>query len=171
MQNGHPLVIHFPLAFLTVAALAVLAGTFVRPAWLVPFARVCLYVGTLGAIVAVISGFFAAQTVARVAAAAEELSEHQTYGYTTLGVAAALSAWSLVARRRGHASPRPAALWLLGNVALLAAVFATGNEGGELVHEYGVGTALTAPAGPLHEGEAGTAPQARDSVPTARDFR
>jgi uncharacterized membrane protein len=171
VQNGHPLVIHFPLAFLTASALAVLAGTFVRAAWLAPFARVSLYLGTLAAIVAVISGFFALQTVAKVAAASDELAKHQTFGYATLAVSAALSAWSLVARRRGHATPRPTALWTLGNALLLVAVFVTGMEGGELVHDYGVGTALTAPSGPLHEGESAAAPPARDSVPTARDFR
>ena len=34
MQNGHPLVVHFPVAFLFVAGLATLAAPFVRGAWL-----------------------------------------------------------------------------------------------------------------------------------------
>ena len=178
MQNGHPLVVHFPVALLTVATLATLVGAFVRAGWLAPFARVSLYVGTLGAAFAVVSGFFAAQTVAKVAAAAHALGEHQTYGYIILGLACALTAWSVVAWRRTASPPRPAAVWWIANAALLAVLVLGAKEGGELVHEYGVGTALTGPKGPLHEtpapGDAGRkpgTPSESDSVPTAKDFR
>ena len=181
MQNVHPLFVHFPVALLFTATVAVLAGFVVRTSWIAPFARACLYLGTLAAAAAVISGFFAAQTVARVAAAEHALGEHQTFGYVTLAVAAILSAWSIVAWRRSGRSPRPAAGWAIGNLALLVLLFLAAKEGGELVHEYGVGTTLTGPHGPLfqpgrmHPGGSGEASEgaggARDSVPTARDFR
>src|SRR6185503_3505412 len=46
MQNGHPLVVHFPVAFLTIATIAAIVGAIVRWRWIEPFARTCLYLGT-----------------------------------------------------------------------------------------------------------------------------
>ncbi len=179
MQNLHPVVVHFPIALLTVAVLAAFLAAFTARETMLGFARVCLVLGTAAAGAAALSGFFASQTVAPVPGAAHELEEHRNYGYIVLILASLLSAWSIVAWRRLKRPPKPHGLFLLGHAALLAALFLAAREGAEMVYEHGLGTALTAPGGPLHEplgaGPGGTAPGTsgtpQDSVPSARDFR
>jgi LPXTG-motif cell wall-anchored protein len=135
-------------------------------------ARVLLYLGTAAAAVTALTGFLAEQTVTPVAGAHAVIEEHQTYAYIVLGIAALLSAWSLVSWRRRRLPPRPAALWLIGQAALVVFVFLTAKEGGELVHELGVGTKMTAKGGPLYDPMARAQPP--DSTaprPTGKDFK
>jgi LPXTG-motif cell wall-anchored protein len=174
VQNFHPLFTHFPIALLLVSvAAAVVAHVKGSPgAHLV--ARVLLYLGTAAAAVTALTGFLAEQTVTPVAGAHAVIEEHQTYAYILLGIAALLSAWSLLSWRRRRLPPRPAALWLIGHAALVAFVFLTAKEGGELVHELGVGTKMTAKGGPLYDPRAASAQPAADSTaprPTGRDFK
>jgi len=178
VQNPHPLVVHFPLALLSVSAAAALWAA-VRPApGATAFARVLLYLGTVACAVAVLTGFLAAQSVAKVRLAQATLGQHQNLGYVLLGLAAALSGWSFVAWSRARRAPGPLPLWLAAQAALVVLVVWAGKDGGTLVHQYGVGTALTAPRGPLYEGAAGhpgAAPTAADTPaaprPSGRDFR
>jgi uncharacterized membrane protein len=173
MQNFHPLFVHFPIALLLTSVAAAFVAALTKKAGADTVARVLLYLGTLAAGVTALTGFFAAQTVAPVARARPVLGEHQTYAYILLAVAAILSAWSIVAWRRLKRPPRPTAFWLVGQLALAVLIALTANEGGELVHEYGVGTKMTAKGGPLHEaGNPGGAPADTSAPrPTGRDFR
>ena len=174
MQNFHPLFVHFPIGLLfTSAVVALWAQATKRPgAHLV--ARVLLWLGTLGAAAAVTTGFLGEQTVAHVKGAHGVIEEHERYAYILLGLSALLSAWALVSWRRRGAPPAPAAAWILGQFALLAMLVLTANEGGELVHELGVGTKLTAPGGPLYDPsiQQGGAPADSNAPnPTGKDFR
>jgi len=182
VQNPHPLVVHFPLALLLVSAAAALWGTLRRAESAAAFARALLYLGTLACAVAVVTGFLAAQSVTRVQRALDTVSEHQNFAYALLALACLLSGWAFVAAHRLRRAPGPRALWLAGQLALATLVVLTGKEGGELVHRFGVGTALTARGGPLFEAPApapgATAGTAADSTsphapprPSGRDFR
>jgi uncharacterized membrane protein len=175
MQNFHPLFVHFPIALLLVSVVAALVAVRTRRPGAELVARVLLYTGTLAAGLTVITGFLAAQTVAPVRAAGPVIEEHQTYAYVLLSVASMLSAWSILAWRRHSRAPRPVVLWVIGQLGLAALVVLTAKEGGELVHGLGVGTALTAPGGPLHESKSAPGDSvAADSTaprPTGKDFR
>lgn len=172
MQNPHPLLVHFPIAFLLAFAAATLLGLFVPRPGLAAFARSCLFLGTAAAAVTVVSGFLAEQTVAPVAAAREDIEEHRTYGYVVLGLSAFLSAIAAVAPRFPARAGQVRAVMAAGAVAVAGFLYLAGEEGGELVHDYGVGTAMTAPGGPLHEGPADrpAAPEGAPA-PSGRDFR
>jgi uncharacterized membrane protein len=174
VQNPHPLLVHFPIAFLLAFGAATLLSLVVHRPGLTAFARACLFLGTAAAAVTVVSGFLAEQSVARVAAARGEIEEHRTFGYVVLGLAASLSALAAVAPRFPARAGQLRVLEAVGAVAIVVFVFLAAEEGGELVHEHGVGTKLTAPGGPLHEpatpgGERG-APEGAPA-PTGRDFR
>ncbi len=175
MQNPHPLLVHFPIAFLTVFAVSALLLLLVPRPGLERFARASLFLGTAAAAVTVISGFLAEQSVAPVRAATEDLVKHRTAGYVVLAIAALLSALAFLEPRFAARAGALRAGRALGALVLLAALFLAGAEGGELVHEHGVGTALTAPGGPLHDpaASANTAPRASDDAPapTGKDFR
>jgi uncharacterized membrane protein len=172
VQNPHPLLVHFPIAFLLAFVAATLLGLFVRRPGLAAFARTCLWLGTAAAAVTVVSGFLAEQTVAPVAAAREDIEEHRTFGYVVLGLSALLSALAAVAPRFPARAGLFRATMAVGAVAVAAFLYLAGDEGGELVHEYGVGTRMTAPGGPLHEppGDRPAAPGGAPA-PTGRDFR
>jgi LPXTG-motif cell wall-anchored protein len=172
MQNFHPLFTHFPIALLLVSAAAALYAHVKGSPGTHLVARVLLYLGTLAGVVTAVTGFLAAQTVAPVAGMRHVIEEHQTYAYVLLGVAALMTAWSLVSWRRRNLPPRPAALWLLAQAALVTCVFLTAMEGGELVHELGVGTKLTGKGGPLYDPMARAQPA--DSTapnPSGKDFK
>jgi len=176
VQNPHPLLVHFPIAFLVAFAGGALLSLVLPHPGIERFARTCLFVGTAAAAVVVVSGFLAEQSVARVAAAAEPIAEHRLFGYGTLITAAALTALAVIAPRH---PARAGALKMIqgaGAVVVLALLFLTAHEGGELVHEFGVGTALTAPGGPLHEtggGRDSAAPRTPGDAPapSGKDFR
>jgi uncharacterized membrane protein len=172
VQNFHPLFTHFPIALLLTSVAATFAGAVLKRPNAPGVARALLYLGTLAAAVTVVTGFLAAQSVAPVAGTRGVIEEHQNYAYVLLAFAAALSGWVFVSWRRAQAAPRPAWLWLALQLALVALVALTANEGGELVHEHGVGTRLTAPGGPLHNPSAAAAPADSSAPkPTGRDFR
>jgi len=173
VQNFHPLFTHFPIALLLTSVAATFAGAFLSRPNAPGLARALLYLGTLAAAVTVVTGFLAAQHVAPVAGTKEIVEEHQNYAYVLLATCAALSAWAFIAWRRAQAAPRPAWLWLVAQLALVALVALTANEGGELVHEHGVGTKLTAPGGPLHDPNAAAAAPTDSTAPkpTGRDFK
>lgn len=174
MQNPHPLLVHFPIAFLAAFAAATLLGLVVRRPGLAGFARSSLFVGAAAAALATGSGFLAEQGVAPVAAAAGSIAEHRLFAYLTLALAALLCALEAVAPRHPGRAGAFRAARAVGALLLLGILVQTAHEGGELVHEHGVGTALTAPGGPLHEGApAGVAPRPAPGAPapTGRDFR
>ena len=172
VQNPHPLLVHFPIAFLSTFVVATLLSLVVRRPGLERFARACLFVGAAAAGVTVVSGFLAEQGVARVAAAQDALDEHRLAGYGVLALAAVLVALAVVTPRRpARAGAFRGAAAVLA-LALGATLVLAAHEGGELVHEYGVGTGMTAPGGPLHETNDPDLPTGkRPAVPERRDFR
>ena len=173
MQNAHPLIVHFPIAFLAAFAAATLLAFVVRRAGIERFARACLYVGTPAAAVAVVSGFFADQTVAPVAAAEGVLGKHRLAGYGVLALAAALTALHVVAPRHPGRAGLVRTLSLVGAIAIGGTLWFAAHEGGELVHDYGVGTRMTGPGGPLAETASPDAAPDTNAAPrpTGKDFR
>jgi uncharacterized membrane protein len=168
MQNFHPYVVHIPLALLTLAAAAEIVHLLGRRPLPDTLSRWFLYLGTIGAAFAATSGWFAGESVAHVAGAEDHLVSHRNLGFVTLGLAVGLALWRWAAA--AHGGPRPRVLFAAAMVALVALLFYTGQEGGHLVYHHGVGTALTAPGGPLAETDTARA-EPRREVPGPKDFR
>lgn len=172
MQNPHPLLVHFPIAFLSAFVVATLLSLGLRRPALDRFARACLFVGTATAGVTVVSGFLAEQSVARVEAAAGALEKHRIGGYAVLALGALLSALVAIAPRHPRRAGAFRAAAAAGALGLGGLLLFTAHEGGELVHDYGVGTRLTGPGGPLEEnGDSLPADHGARTAPSRRDFR
>ena len=169
MQNFHPLLVHFPIALILMAAFFELLHRFTRDAILDRLALWLLCFGGLAAAFAAASGWIAEQTVAPVAAAHEVLEHHRMAGYLTLGLAAAQIAWRIATGRRG--GPRPRWLFAVALLGLAGLVAFAAHQGGQLVYQHGVGTAITAPGGPLAEDPTTQPEKTPAEVPTGKDFR
>jgi uncharacterized membrane protein len=137
LQNVHPLVIHFPIAFLSGAALLyTLAWVTGREAW--AWTGLWLLVlGALGAAAAVATGLYAAPGVmVAPSVRAELLVPHKRI---MLGVGSAgvvLTAWAAAAR------PMPLrgrGLFVVLLLALVAAMTLGADYGGRMVYDYNAG--------------------------------
>ncbi len=137
LQNIHPLVVHFPVAFLTGAALfyplAWLAG---RDSW-ASAAFWLLVLGTVSAAVAVATGLYAEPGVMVARSVRAELLEpHKRFMLGTLGLGVVLTVWAAAVRpmpQRG----RIAFLFLL--LVLLAGMTKGTDYGGRMVYDYNAG--------------------------------
>lgn len=135
--NLHPLIVHFPIVILIVAAVIQIAGLFVfgrEFGWLV------VILTAIGAITAYLSSsVFHPHTTGLSESAARLLTEHEFYADITLWTAiaaAVMKSASQIFLDRKWWSEAATTIVLLGSAA---AVAWTGHHGGELVHKEGVG--------------------------------
>jgi uncharacterized membrane protein len=143
LQNLHPLVIHFPIAFLTGASLLyVLAWIARREAWAWTGLWM-LALGTLGAALAVWTGLRASVGVMIAPSVREHiLVYHRTVMLIVFALSLALSLWALNARpmpQRG----RGAFVALLLTMTALIVIGA--DFGGWMVYGYNAGGSLPQP--------------------------
>jgi len=141
--NAHPLIIHFPLALLCAAvAVDLTAWTLRRHQALRQTATVLYVLGTLGAVVAYVTGRAAAASVWLPGMAHEVVGEHWTWAWRAVWFFAALAVARLVLLRPSRGVPSHvllAVLTVAGFVGL-GLLIETGDRGGRLVYLHGVGT-------------------------------
>jgi uncharacterized membrane protein len=137
LQNVHPVVVHFPIAFLVGAAL------FYGMAWvlgreaLATTALWMLLLGTISAGIAVGTGLYAEEGVMVSHSVREHLLEpHEYLMLTTLGLSVLLAIWALVARP----SPQKGRLFfILLFVGLLVVMTIGADHGARMVYDYNAG--------------------------------
>lgn len=137
LQNPHPLVVHFPIAFLTGAALIYfLASATGRESWAWT-ALWLLVLGTLSAAVAVGTGLYAEPgvMVARSVRTAL-LNPHKRLMLGVLGLSLVLTTWAAAARPIPSKGRRAFLLLLF---VLLAALTKGADYGGRMVYDYNAG--------------------------------
>ncbi|MFN8626082.1 MAG: DUF2231 domain-containing protein [Candidatus Binatia bacterium] len=137
LQNTHPLVVHFPVALLTSAALLyLLAWIAGRDEWAWP-ACWLLALGLLSAIAAVGTGLYAESGVMIARSVRSELLvPHKRFMLGTLGLALVLTFWAVTARPFPHRGRRIFVLLLL---VLLGTLTKGADYGGRLVYDYNAG--------------------------------
>jgi uncharacterized membrane protein len=132
LANLHPLLVHFPIAFLSVFIVIDLIGTVRKNVALRKFAGSLLYLGTFFAIFTVLAGFEAAESVPHGHNVHEIMERHEQLGISILGLSLALSAWRLRRSVEGFGIYNILSL-------ILAGVLIWGADlGGLMVYEYGV---------------------------------
>lgn len=141
--NWHPLIVHFPVALLVMAVLTdALALAARRVSWLPSVTTAVYVVGALAAWAALLSGRQAAEGVLVPAAANALLTDHEDWAERTVWFFSILALVRVAIQWRRLAAPAAVRLGLLvAGLAGTLLVFQTGERGGQLVFQHGVGVA------------------------------
>ncbi len=137
LQNIHPLVVHFPIAFLVGAALLYFLSWIVRNQTFGTTAFHFLILGTLAAGAAVGTGLYGEEGVMVSRSVREHLLEvHEELMLVTLGLSVVLAGWALIAR------PFPVKkrlLFLFSLLVLLGVLTVGADYGARMVYDYNAG--------------------------------
>ncbi len=153
MPNFHPLIVHFPIAFLTVFFFLDVAGTLTRNENWRRIASVLLYFGTVGVICAVAAGIQAASTISHGDAAHKVMETHEQLGLIVAFLTITLAIWRIIA---GEKLKWFANIIHLGLAALILLVMTMGADlGGLLVYGYGVGVEIDGANEAIHQMQTG----------------
>ena len=137
LQNIHPLVVHFPIAFLTGAALLYALAWVFRREWLAETAFALLVLGTISAGAAVATGLYAEDGVMISLSVRQHLLEHhEQLMIATLAVSFVLTVWAALGKGV-PAKGRPffALLFLI----LLGLMTFGADYGARMVYDYNAG--------------------------------
>jgi uncharacterized membrane protein len=142
--NLHPLLVHFPIAWLTAALIVDVASLFLpRAAWAGTMAAILYPTGALSAWVTYLSGRQAAATVLTPGMAHALVLDHWNWALATsicFSAVAAVRFGFIVLRR--HPPFWARAALTVAALAGMMLLFETGERGARLVYEYGVGVSI-----------------------------
>ncbi len=153
MDNIHPMLVHFPIAFLLAFFVVDLVGTWAKKQQWRNIGSFLLYFGTVAAAFTVAAGFIAADSVTHGDNVHAIMERHEYFGISVLSLAAILSAWRL---KSGGVIREGANSFFLILAALLCGLMMLGADlGGLMVYHFGVAVdAVSVPdAGTMHEHE------------------
>jgi uncharacterized membrane protein len=137
MHNIHPLLVHFPIALLSIFLILDIVGTLARKTRWRDVASWFLYLGTVAAGLTVMAGFIAAGSVAHGGNVHDIMERHQQFGVAVLILAVVLSVWRVASGGVIRGAANGLFLALTG---LLCGLMVLGADlGGLMVYKYGVG--------------------------------
>lgn len=137
MQNIHPLLVHFPIAFLSAFFVLDLAGTvFAKPNWRA-VAGWLLYLGAVASIFTATAGFIAAESVPHGSDVHDIMENHEHFGIVVVILALLLSAWRLF--KRGVIEGAANSLFLMVSAIMCGIMMLGADLGGLMVYHHGVG--------------------------------
>lgn len=164
--NFHPLIVHFPIAFLIVGPIFLLFASFgsetqpwresvrVTGDWI-------FCVGIISLVLAIAAGFQAYFTVGHDGPSHLAMTDHRNWALGTSFLFFVFAVWRFAMR---HQTPSKLFSILLLVPALLLAV--TGWKGGHLVYQYGIGvSSLPSISGDGHDHDHGDAHEHESSTP------
>ena len=142
--NIHPLLVHFPIALLCAAAAVDVVGwAFRRNTPLRQLATLLYVLGTGGAVAAYVTGRAASQTIWLPGMAQAVLRQHWDWALRTVWFFGLVTVVRLVLLRPSRREPGAAivAVFVLVGLVGVGLLLETGDRGGRLVYQHGVGTA------------------------------
>jgi len=136
LDNLHPLLVHFPIAFLSTFFALDLVGTISKNPESRRVATWLLYFGTVAALLTVIAGLIAAENVAHGQNVHDIMERHEQIGIAIFSTAVLLSIWRI---KSGILPNGGANNFFLLLSALLCLLMMLGADlGGLMVYKYGV---------------------------------
>ncbi len=137
LQNIHPLVVHFPIAFLFGAALLYFLAAALRNESVTWAAMCMLVLGAIGAAASAGTGLYAGDGVMVAPSVRTALLEHHEHLMVAVTVLALLlAAWALIARPMPQ---RARWVFLAGLVAACVLLAKGADYGGRMVYDYNAG--------------------------------
>jgi uncharacterized membrane protein len=136
LDNLHPLLVHFPIAFLSAFFALDLVGTISKNLESRRVATWLLYFGTVAALFTVIAGLIAAESVAHGQNVHEIMERHEQIGISILSTAILLSIWRIKSGILPNGGANNFFLFLTSLLCLLMMLGA--DLGGLMVYKYGV---------------------------------
>ncbi|MFZ2061229.1 MAG: DUF2231 domain-containing protein [Candidatus Binatus sp.] len=134
LQNYHPLLVHFPIAFIYGASLMYFLAWITASEKLQWTALWMLILATISAAAALTSGFYAAPGLMIAESVRNELLTHHKHLMVAASILTGLlTAWALASRPM---PTRARILFLGGLIALMALIAAGADLGGEMVYAY-----------------------------------
>ena len=137
LQNVHPVVVHFPIAFLMGAALFYLLALIFRKDMFAATAFLLLILGAFSACVAAGSGLYAEDGVMVSLSVREHLLEHhEQLMLATTGLSIALTIWAVIARP----FPRKKRGIFIFLIVIMLGIMTWGADyGARMVYDYNAG--------------------------------
>ncbi len=137
LQNIHPMVVHFPIAFLIGAALFYLSAWATKSEKLAVTAFMLLILGTVSAAAAVGTGLYAEDGVMVSKSVRAHLLEiHEKLMLATVGMSVVLAVWALF----GRPFPKKDRLFFILLFLVLLGVMSVGADyGARMVYDYNAG--------------------------------
>ena len=141
IPNLHPLMVHFPMALVSLSAFFHLGALAMRgkpdcATHCAVLAHSTLWLGAIATIPAVLFGWQAFNSVHHDDASRAAMLVHRSWALSTLAVLAALATWDIW---RSKVTARPVWWFTTAVVGAWAMVAVTAWHGGELVYRYGLG--------------------------------
>ncbi len=169
IPNWHPILVHFTIALLAIAALLFVAAALVgreSSRGLEVAANWNLWIGAAITVLTIAAGLWAAGSVAHDDAAHIAMQSHKSWAFATAALFMLLAAWNLWRVRRAG---RVGLAFLAVMLVALGGLAGTGLRGADLVFRHGLGVIAlpqVADAGHSHVGDAGHSHDA-DGQPAA----
>jgi uncharacterized membrane protein len=136
LDNLHPLLVHFPIAFLSTFFALDLVGTISKNPESRRVATWLLYFGTVAALLTVIAGLIAAENVAHGSNVHDIMERHEQIGLAIFSTTVLLSIWRI---KSGILPSGGANNFFLFLSALMCLLMMLGADlGGLMVYKYGV---------------------------------
>ena len=137
LQNYHPLLVHFPIAFIYGAAFLYFLAWISASERLQWTALWMLMLGALGAGAALASGFYAAPGLMISESVRNQLLNHHKHLMVAVStLTGLLTAWAIASRPM---PTRARVLFMAGLLALMVLIAAGADLGGEMVYGYNAG--------------------------------
>ena len=137
LQNLHPVVVHFPIAFLFGATLLYFVGASSRNESITGAALWVLVLGAMGAALSAGTGLYASEGVMIAPSVRDALlTRHRNLMVAVTALTGVLTVWAVVARplpRRGRWA------FLIGLIAMCVLIARGADYGGRLVYDYNAG--------------------------------
>lgn len=154
MANIHPMLVHFPIAFLNAFVLMELLVYLLKKEELRIVATWMLYLGTLGAAGAVAAGFVAAGSVPHDSEIHAIMIRHRNFGATVLCLSIILSIFRFVGINKAKTIQL-----FIGIITVVIMTFGA-DLGGLMVYKYGVAVkAVPQPKGHDHSAHGKDSPK------------
>lgn len=148
IPNLHPLLVHFPVALISIAAVFHVVATATRNKTCAVLAHTTLWLGALLALPTVVLGWQAFNSVNHDEAGHAAMLAHRSWALGTLAALALLAGWDAW-RNKAETTP---AWWFSGTViGVWILVGVTAWHGGELVYRHGLGVMALPDAEAGHE--------------------